>query len=101
MDIGVLAVVIVILVFVLIALFSSVRIAAEYERGVVFRLGRLIALCAHGLPTNTLAAITSGSGSSSTTAVATSRKRWPVRRSSSPCRGAAPAARRCGIRCSR
>jgi len=48
-DIGVLAVVIVILVLALVALFSSLRIAAEYERGVVFRLGRLIALRGPGL----------------------------------------------------
>jgi len=48
-DIGVLAVVVVILVIALIALFSSLRIAAEYERGVVFRLGRLIALKGPGL----------------------------------------------------
>ena len=49
MDIGPLVVVIVILVIVLVALFSSVRIAAEYERGVVFRLGRLIPLKGPGL----------------------------------------------------
>ncbi len=49
MDFGVLAVVIVILVIALIAIFSSLRIAAEYERGVVFRLGRLIALKGPGL----------------------------------------------------
>jgi regulator of protease activity HflC (stomatin/prohibitin superfamily) len=48
-DIGVLAVAIVILVIALIALFSSLRIAAEYERGVVFRLGRLIPLKGPGL----------------------------------------------------
>jgi regulator of protease activity HflC (stomatin/prohibitin superfamily) len=48
-DIGVLAVIIVVLVIALIALFSSLRIAAEYERGVVFRLGRLIALKGPGL----------------------------------------------------
>src|SRR3989442_1522269 len=34
--------IVVILVVALIAVFSSLRIAAEYERGVVFRLGRLI-----------------------------------------------------------
>jgi regulator of protease activity HflC (stomatin/prohibitin superfamily) len=39
----------VIVVILLIALFSSLRIAAEYERGVVFRLGRLIALKGPGL----------------------------------------------------
>jgi regulator of protease activity HflC (stomatin/prohibitin superfamily) len=48
-DIGFLAVVIVVLVIALISLFSSLRIAAEYERGVVFRLGRLIALKGPGL----------------------------------------------------
>ena len=35
MDIGVLAIIIVILVIALITVFSSLRIAAEYERGVV------------------------------------------------------------------
>ena len=49
MDVGVLIVVGVIVVILLIALFSSLRIAAEYERGVVFRLGRLIALKGPGL----------------------------------------------------
>jgi regulator of protease activity HflC (stomatin/prohibitin superfamily) len=39
----------VIVVIALIAIFSSLRIAAEYERGVVFRLGRLIALKGPGL----------------------------------------------------
>jgi len=41
--------IVVILVIALIALFSSLRIAAEYERGVVFRLGRLIPLKGPGL----------------------------------------------------
>src|SRR5881296_4548654 len=49
MDPFSLAIIIVILVLALIALFSSLRIAAEYERGVVFRLGRLIALKGPGL----------------------------------------------------
>ncbi|HSS62704.1 MAG TPA: slipin family protein [Candidatus Limnocylindrales bacterium] len=49
MDAGVLIVVGVIVLVVLIGLFSSLRIAAEYERGVVFRLGRLIALKGPGL----------------------------------------------------
>ena len=49
MDFGTLAVVIVILVIVLFAVFSSLRIANEYERGVVFRLGRLIPLKGPGL----------------------------------------------------
>ena len=40
---------IVVLVIAAIAAFSSVRIAAEYERGVVFRLGRLIDLRGPGL----------------------------------------------------
>jgi regulator of protease activity HflC (stomatin/prohibitin superfamily) len=48
-DFGVLAIVIVVLVIALITVFSSLRIAAEYERGVVFRLGRLIALKGPGL----------------------------------------------------
>jgi len=48
-DIGALAIIIVVLVIALIAVFSSLRIAAEYERGVVFRLGRLIALKGPGL----------------------------------------------------
>jgi regulator of protease activity HflC (stomatin/prohibitin superfamily) len=39
----------VILALVLVAAFSSVRIAREYERGVVFRLGRLIDLRGPGL----------------------------------------------------
>ena len=49
MDIGALAIIIVVLVIALIAVFSSLRIAAEYERGVVFRLGRLIGLKGPGL----------------------------------------------------
>jgi regulator of protease activity HflC (stomatin/prohibitin superfamily) len=48
-DAAPLIVIAVILVILLIALFSSLRIAAEYERGVVFRLGRLIALKGPGL----------------------------------------------------
>src|SRR5258706_15220743 len=39
----------VIVLLALIAVFSSLRIAAEYERGVVFRLGRLIPLKGPGL----------------------------------------------------
>ena len=46
---GTVAVIVVILVLALIAIFSSLRIAAEYERGVVFRLGRLIPLKGPGL----------------------------------------------------
>ncbi|HUE68269.1 MAG TPA: SPFH domain-containing protein, partial [Candidatus Acidoferrum sp.] len=49
MDAAPLIVIAVIVVILLIALFSSLRIAAEYERGVVFRLGRLIALKGPGL----------------------------------------------------
>ena len=49
MDPTVLIVFGVIVVILLIALFSSLRIAAEYERGVVFRLGRLIGLKGPGL----------------------------------------------------
>jgi len=48
-DTGTLVVIGVILVIILIAIFSSLRIAAEYERGVVFRLGRLIGLKGPGL----------------------------------------------------
>ena len=49
MDPGTLIVIGVIVFVLLIALFSSLRIAAEYERGVVFRLGRLIGLKGPGL----------------------------------------------------
>ena len=49
MDITTLVVVGVIVVLALIIAFSSLRIANEYERGVVFRLGRLIALKGPGL----------------------------------------------------
>lgn len=49
MDAGVLIVVGVVVLLVVISLFSSLRIAAEYERGVVFRLGRLIGLKGPGL----------------------------------------------------
>ncbi len=49
MDIGFLTVIAVIVVLAVIIAFSSLRIAAEYERGVVFRLGRLIALRGPGL----------------------------------------------------
>jgi regulator of protease activity HflC (stomatin/prohibitin superfamily) len=48
-DIGVLTVIAVIVVLAVIVAFSSLRIANEYERGVVFRLGRLIALRGPGL----------------------------------------------------
>jgi len=49
MDVGTLVVVGVIVVLLLIIVFSSLRIANEYERGVVFRLGRLIPLKGPGL----------------------------------------------------
>ncbi len=49
MEFGTLAVVAVIVVLVVVIAFSSIRIANEYERGVVFRLGRLIALRGPGL----------------------------------------------------
>lgn len=49
MDVTVIVVLGVIVVLALVALFSSLRVAAEYERGVVFRLGRLIALKGPGL----------------------------------------------------
>src|SRR6202165_1651699 len=46
---GVLIVIAVIVVLAVIVAFSSLRIASEYERGVVFRLGRLIPLKGPGL----------------------------------------------------
>ncbi len=49
MDIGTLTVLAVIIVLAVVVAFSSIRIANEYERGVVFRLGRLIALRGPGL----------------------------------------------------
>ncbi len=49
MDIGTLIVFGVIVLLALIVVFSSLRIANEYERGVVFRLGRLIPLKGPGL----------------------------------------------------
>src|SRR6266581_2313133 len=49
MDFGTVSIIIVVLVIALVAVFSSLRIANEYERGVVFRLGRLIALKGPGL----------------------------------------------------
>jgi regulator of protease activity HflC (stomatin/prohibitin superfamily) len=48
-DFGSLTVVGVVVVLAIIVVFSSLRIAAEYERGVVFRLGRLIPLKGPGL----------------------------------------------------
>ena len=49
MDIGTLIVIGVIVLLALIVVFSSLRIANEYERGVVFRLGRVIQLKGPGL----------------------------------------------------
>src|SRR6476646_10672634 len=49
MDFGTISILVIVLVIVLVAVFSSLRIANEYERGVVFRLGRLIALKGPGL----------------------------------------------------
>ncbi len=49
MDVTALVVLAILIVLVLVILFSSLRIAAEYERGVVFRLGRLIGLKGPGL----------------------------------------------------
>src|SRR5689334_13935030 len=49
MDAGPLIVFGIIVVLALIVLFSSLRIAKEYERGVVFRLGRMIPLKGPGL----------------------------------------------------
>jgi regulator of protease activity HflC (stomatin/prohibitin superfamily) len=48
-DTGTLIVIGVIVLLALIVVFSSLRIANEYERGVVFRLGRLIPLKGPGL----------------------------------------------------
>jgi regulator of protease activity HflC (stomatin/prohibitin superfamily) len=48
-DVAVLVVIGVVVVLALIAAFSSIRIANEYERGVVFRLGRVIGLKGPGL----------------------------------------------------
>ena len=45
----VIAVVVLLLIFVLIVLAASIRILREYERGVIFRLGRLIAQKGPGL----------------------------------------------------
>ena len=49
MDFGPLTVLAVIVLLAVIVAFSSLRIANEYERGVVFRLGRLIPLKGPGL----------------------------------------------------
>src|SRR5713226_2195078 len=49
MDVGTLVVLGVVVVLLIIIAFSSLRIASEYERGVVFRLGRLIPLKGPGL----------------------------------------------------
>jgi regulator of protease activity HflC (stomatin/prohibitin superfamily) len=48
-DVTSLVLLAVIILLILVVLFSSLRIANEYERGVVFRLGRLIALKGPGL----------------------------------------------------
>jgi len=48
-DFGSVSILVVVLVIILVAVFSSLRIANEYERGVVFRLGRLIPLKGPGL----------------------------------------------------
>jgi len=48
-DITALVILAIVIFLILVALFSSLRIAAEYERGVVFRLGRLIGLKGPGL----------------------------------------------------
>ena len=49
MDFGSVAVLLVIVFLALVVAISSIRIINEYERGVVFRLGRLIALKTAGL----------------------------------------------------
>jgi regulator of protease activity HflC (stomatin/prohibitin superfamily) len=48
MGVGI-AIAAVIAVFLLIVVASSVRVLREYERGVIFRLGRLIATKGPGL----------------------------------------------------
>jgi regulator of protease activity HflC (stomatin/prohibitin superfamily) len=48
-DFGILTVLVVIVVLALIVAISAIRIINQYERGVVFRLGRLIALRQPGL----------------------------------------------------
>jgi regulator of protease activity HflC (stomatin/prohibitin superfamily) len=48
-ELGSITVLAVIIVLAIVIAFSSIRIANEYERGVVFRLGRLIALRGPGL----------------------------------------------------
>src|ERR1700736_6743129 len=49
MDIPTVVIVGVVVLLALVVAFSSLRIANEYERGVVFRLGRLIGLKGPGL----------------------------------------------------
>ena len=49
MDFGTVAILVVIVFLALVVAISSIRIINEYERGVVFRLGRLIALKTAGL----------------------------------------------------
>lgn len=49
MELGTVTVLAVVVVLAIVVAFSSIRIANEYERGVVFRLGRLIALRGPGL----------------------------------------------------
>ncbi len=46
---GALVVVVIVLIVALLFLFSAVKVAREYERGVVFRLGRLIGIKGPGL----------------------------------------------------
>lgn len=48
MDIGIILLIIIV-VFVLIVLFSAIKVVQEYERGVVFRLGRLVGARGPGL----------------------------------------------------
>jgi regulator of protease activity HflC (stomatin/prohibitin superfamily) len=47
--VGALIVIVIVLVVALLFLSASVKVAREYERGVVFRLGRLIGLKGPGL----------------------------------------------------
>jgi regulator of protease activity HflC (stomatin/prohibitin superfamily) len=42
MDVGTIAVIVIVVVVALIILFSAIKVFPEYQRGVIFRLGRLI-----------------------------------------------------------
>ena len=42
MDIALIVVAVVVVLIVIVVLFAAVKVAREYERGVIFRLGRLL-----------------------------------------------------------